>query len=254
MDRRVFCGICLAWILSGPFQSPGQEAAPARNPLPRTAWPLPPLDYFVEHLPPPPRPGSFRDRMDLNDVVLRQKAATDDDLISIQQTYLFNVFYFSNVLGPDFNPDKFPKTAAFFAKLAGTATAVVGGLKNYYRRPRPFEGHPDQVQLKVKNEPGFGYPSGHTARSRLAAFVMAELAPEYKRQFFAASEQVATDRILAGEHYLTDLEAGRRLGKSLFLLLSEDPQFQADLAELKAAEWSPAKARLTPVKPLGKGL
>jgi len=185
--------------------------------------------------------------MDYSDAVARQRLATPKDMASIQATYRFNVFYFSTVLGPNFNAGKYPKTAAFFSKLINTANGVVGELKNYYKRPRPFAAHPDKIQLFVKNEPGYSYPSGHTTRSRLCAFVMAELDPKARNQIFKAAELVATDRILAGEHYLTDLEGGRRLGKMLYGILAKNPQFQSELKALKAsAEWtSPPTAEVS---------
>lgn len=224
--------------------STGRAAGPSPKPAPTPAWPLPNLDYFIEHLPPPPRPGSFRDRMDLSDAIARQKTTTPADIASVQQSYLFDVFYFSSVFGPNFTPKNYPKTAAFFNKVTGSANIVVSGLKDHYKRPRPFQAHPNKIKLMAPNEPGYGYPSGHTTRSRLCALVMAQLAPQYRSKIFTSAQQVATDRILAGEHYLTDIEGGRRLAKILFSLLSEDMQFQKDLAALQAAEWSGKSAPL----------
>lgn len=179
--------------------------------------------------------------MDVSDAIARQSTVTAADMKQIQKTYLFDVFYFSKALGPNFTPQKFPQTAAFFAKIIGAANGVVGELKNHYKRERPFVAHPAQIKLLVPNEPGYSYPSGHTTRSRLSAFVLVELAPpQYRQAIFSAAQNVAVDRILAGEHYLTDLEGGRTLGKMIFWLLSKDPQFQADLQAVRAAEWTPA--------------
>jgi len=233
----------IALLLFLPAQF-AQATGPAPKPAPTPAWPLPELDYFIGHLPPPPRPGSFRDRMDLSDAIARQKVTTPEEIASVERSYLFNVFYFSPVLGPNFTPKNYPKTAAFFTKVTNTANIVVSGLKDHYKRPRPFQAHPNEIKLLVPNEPGYGYPSGHTTRSRLCASIMAQLAPQYKAKIFSSAQQVATDRILAGEHYLTDLEGGRRLAKILFSVLSEDMQFQKDLADLQAAEWSGNSAPL----------
>lgn len=233
----------IALLLFLPAQF-AQATGPAPKPAPTPAWPLPELDYFIGHLPPPPRPGSFRDRMDLSDAIARQKVTTPEEIASVERSYLFNVFYFSSVLGPNFTPKNYPKTAAFFTKVTNTANIVVSGLKDHYKRPRPFQAHPNEIKLLVPNEPGYGYPSGHTTRSRLCASIMAQLAPQYKAKIFSSAQQVATDRILAGEHYLTDLEGGRRLAKILFSVLSEDMQFQKDLADLQAAEWSGNSAPL----------
>jgi hypothetical protein len=201
-------------------------------------WELPPLQHFIERLPAPPKPGSFRDRLDIRDAIAQQATMTSTQQEHMQWSYNFSVFTFSEVLGPNFNPQNYPKTAAFFDQVAKEANVVIGGLKNHYHRLRPFQGHPELIHLYVKNEPGFGYPSGHTTRSRLFAYILAYLDPSKRRPFLDAAEQVGIDRILAGEHYQTDLEAGRKLGKLLFYAFMHDAAFRQDLLNLSATEWS----------------
>ena len=205
---------------------------------PPDIWPLPPLEYFIEHLPAPPRAGAYRDRLDLSDAIARQASMTPAQIAQVQKSYLFNVFYFADIIGPDFTPKAYPKTAAFFQKLTATSNSITVGLKNHYQRLRPFQAHPDKIKLLVKNEPGFGYPSGHTTRGRLFAFVLGDLCPAKARALHASGEQVGVDRILAGEHYRTDLEAGHRLAKMIFLQLQKDPDFLAALNALRQAEWA----------------
>ena len=190
--------------------------------------------------------------MDYSDAVARQHAATPKDMATIQETYRFTVFYFATVFGPKFDAKHYPRTAAFFIKVTNTANGVVGRLKEHYKRLRPFQAHPDKIKLLVRNEPGYGYPSGHTTRSRLDAFIVAELAPSSRVPIFKAAELVATDRILAGEHYVTDLEAGRTLGKMLFGLLSKNPEFQRELKALKdSPEWNPPPSPVISTTPAG---
>lgn len=227
--------ICAASCFAQSAPTPANSLPP---PPAKEYWKIPDITYLIKHLPGPPRVGSFRDRQDVADAIARQKNVTPQDLQHLQFTYLFNVFTFSEVLGPDFNAKNFPKTAEFFSHLASTANVAVGDLKNTYKRLRPFAGHPDQIKLLVRNEPGYSYPSGHTTRSRLFAFVLAQLDPSRKSAYFQCAEQVGVDRILAGEHYLTDLEGGRTLGKTLFMHLIKDPQFLADLKAVKEAEWN----------------
>jgi acid phosphatase (class A) len=222
---------CLAASSAAPH-----PAAPTAAPAP--AWPLPPLEYFIHKLPPPPRLGSWRDRMDLSDVVARQHMVTQADLKSIARTYWFNIFTFSDALGPQFTAENYPQTAALFVRVIATADFVTGALKDHYQRPRPFVAHADQVQLLIGNEPGYSYPSGHTTRGRLCALVLAELDPSQRGLIVPAAERVGIDRIMAGEHYQTDIAAGRRLAKILFQIFDKNQQFQAELATVKAAEWT----------------
>lgn len=199
---------------------------------------MPPLEYFIERLPAPPRATSYRDRLDLSDAVARQASMTPAQIAQAQKSYLFNVFHFANIVGPRFTPKNYPKTDAFFQKLTATANVVIVGLKNHYQRLRPFQAHPDQIRLLVRNEPGFSYPSGHTTRGRLFAMVLGELCPAKQQALESSGEQVGVDRILAGEHYRTDLEAGHRLAKMIFLQLQKDPNFLAAVNALRQAEWA----------------
>jgi hypothetical protein len=200
-------------------------------------WPVPSLNYYIKRLPEPPRKGSFRDRVDLEDAIARQKAMTPQELAQAQVTYVLSVFSFSQVFGPEFTPKNYPLTAAFFQKLSTETGTIVSGLKDHYKRERPFFAHPAKVTLYVRNEPGYSFPSGHTTRSRLYAFLLAELDPSRREVIYRFAEQVAFDRILAGEHYQTDLEAGRKLGKMLFEILQKDPQFRKEFEALRQAEW-----------------
>ena len=141
-------------------------------------------------------------------------------------------------MGSKFTPKNYPKTAAFFQKLGASANVIIVGLKNHYARLRPFQAHPDQIKLLVKNEPGYSYPSGHTTRGRLFALVLGELCPDKQQALEKSGEQVGVDRILAGEHYRTDLEAGHRLAKMMFLQLQKDPDFLAAVNDLRQSEWA----------------
>lgn len=154
-------------------------------------------------------------------------------------TFRLTVFTFAEALGEDFTPEKYPETAAFFTRLIGDANTIIVGLKNHYKRVRPFQAHPDKVSIYVPTEEGYSYPSGHSTRSRLFAMLLTELAPSRKRDISLCAQRIATDRILAGEHYLTDLEAGRKLGKLIYQSLMRDPGFRASLEAVRQAEWTP---------------
>ncbi|MEO6052963.1 MAG: hypothetical protein ABIP97_03030, partial [Chthoniobacterales bacterium] len=114
-----------------------------------TLWPLPTVDFFVSKLPTPPKPQSFRDRLDMQDVIARQGQMTPAQLEHAQWSYTFTVFNFSEVLGPKFTAQNYPKTDAFFKKVTADANGVITGLKNHYQRLRPFQAYPSQIRLYV---------------------------------------------------------------------------------------------------------
>ncbi len=161
-----------------------------------------------------------------------------EQLAHARVTFRLTVFTFAEAIGTDFTPEKYPKTAALFSRIFSDANTVITGLKNHYKRVRPFEAHPTKVSIYVPAEAGYSYPSGHSTRSRLFALLLMELDPVHKREIALCAQKVATDRILAGEHYLTDLEAGRKLGKLLYQSLMRDPGFRDSLEVVRQAEWS----------------
>lgn len=225
-------------VIAGFLVLQGCATSESLTPVTATApWQVPTLNYYIERLPEPPRKGSFRDRVDLEDAIAQQTAMTKETLAHAQDTYVLSVFSFSEVLGPGFNAKNYPQTAAFFQKVSTETGSIVSALKDHYKRVRPFQAHPDKVSLYVRNEPGYSYPSGHTTRSRLYALLLAELDPKNREQFDRCAEQVAFDRIIAGEHYQTDLEAGRKLSKMLYQSLNKNPDFRHDFEALKQAEW-----------------
>lgn len=224
------------FLLAMGLALPLLQAAPSAAPAPQ--WNLPPLGYFIEKLPAPPREGSFRDRLDLQDARARQSSMSQKQLAHARVTFRLTVFTFSEALGEDFTPEKYPKTAAFFSRLIGDANTIIVGLKNHYKRVRPFQAHPGKVSIYVPTEEGYSYPSGHSTRSRLFAMLLTELAPSRKREISLCAQRIATDRILAGEHYMTDLEAGRKLGKLIYQSLMRDPGFRASLEAVRQAEWA----------------
>jgi membrane-associated phospholipid phosphatase len=117
-------------------------------------------------------------------------------------------------------------------------------LKNHFHRPHPFEVDP-RVKRIVVAHPGYSYPSYHSARSVVFANVLSLLDPSQKGPLQRVARQVEVDRALAGEHFPSDIHAGRKVGALVYASLMKDVAFRAAVKELKAAEWTPPPA---PVK------
>jgi undecaprenyl-diphosphatase len=89
-------------------------------------------------------------------------------------------------------------------------------VKAIFRRRRPFV---DVVRaLVVGKKPGsWSFPSGHTASSFAAAWVLSKRWPRQSPLFFALAALVGTSRIYVGAHYPGDVVTGAGAG----MLLSE---------------------------------
>lgn len=98
-------------------------------------------------------------------------------------------------------------------------------LKYYFNRARPEQIAPfynielDIIYTDTHQTPS--YPSGHTMYSELAAYILADIYPEYKEDFFELSEYCGLARILQGVHYPSDNDASRLAVKILYPKIKE---------------------------------
>jgi acid phosphatase (class A) len=107
--------------------------------------------------------------------------------------------------------------------------------KAYWRRLRPYLQWKDSIKLCAGMEPpyGFSYPSGHATDSRVFARVLGEIFPARKGAFLARADEVAENRVIEGAHYVSDVEAGKKLGDLIFAALLRNEAFREDLRKQK---------------------
>lgn len=91
--------------------------------------------------------------------------------------------------------------------------------------------------------PGYSYPSYHSARYVVFAPVLTTLNPDNKALFWQVAQQVEWDRVMAGEHFTSDIRAGQKLGELLYTALNKDAGFQNELRKVLIAEWKPPPKR-----------
>jgi acid phosphatase (class A) len=149
-----------------------------------------------------------------------------------------DIFSFRTVLGPAFQAEALPLTAALSTRVHGEESAASAGLKATFARPRPFQSdktlHP---VCKLTDAPN-SYPSGHTISGYLLAYTLAEMMPEKKQQILERADDYAHNRLVCGVHYPSDIEASRRVALAVFGGMMTNPKFVDDLtaagAELHA--------------------
>jgi len=202
-------------------------------------WPMPPVSYFVERIPPPPKEGDASDVSDLDYVLAVQAGATPEQIAHSQRTAKLNPFdIFGEVLGPGFTSGKYPGTEILLKRVKETGEAVKEELKAYYVRRRPVDAHEKEgVVAHVGRDVSYSYPSGHSLRGWLLALVLGELEPSKKYQLLNCGAAVGWDRVLAGVHYQSDTIASRAVGRLIFNKLMADPDFVAELEKVKKTEW-----------------
>jgi len=183
-------------------------------------------------LAPPPLPGSAEQDADLAEVRAVSASATTDQKAAAFAEKKFNVFNFTVPVGGFFKPASLPKTAAFFQRVQEDAASVVDGAKDVYRRPRPYYVDPSLADGKL--ETSFSYPSGHSTETMTLGLVLAGVFPEKRDAILAHARLMGWHRVQIARHYPTDIYAGRVLAQAIVREMNANPQFQQDLAGVKA--------------------
>ncbi|HUO09823.1 MAG TPA: phosphatase PAP2 family protein [Phycisphaerae bacterium] len=184
-------------------------------------------------LPPPVSKDSPEQAAELNLIVAVQKSASPEALAEAkEQIKKMDVNTFADIIGPWFDAKQLPKTEALFHEIeAESKKMVTGPAKKYFGRVRPADS--DKRVKGYEAEEECSYPSGHSTRGTMDAYVLGALFPELKDKLIARGQQVGFNRIIVGAHYPSDLVAGRVIGKAIADHLLADAAFQKALAECR---------------------
>jgi acid phosphatase (class A) len=194
-----------------------------------------------QFLPPPPADGSPAARTEIAELHRIQAARTPEAMArALHDDEVENVTAFAEVMGPGFQLEKLPATAALFKDLRSEDSAAAKRAKAFFQRTRPWAADPalhgcPHGDDTVKSS----YPSGHATMGYAAAGVLARLDPPKARAVLARAADYAENRLVCAAHYRRDIGAGQTLGAVLVVKLMEKPAFHAEFdaaqAELKAA-------------------
>jgi acid phosphatase (class A) len=173
------------------------------------------------------------------------KARTPEETARAKKDDSLSLFNFAEVIGPEFEPGRFPKMEALFEKVKTNITESINLPKNHWKRLRPYQIDADLSFGKP--ETSASYPSGHSSRGTVQALLLAEFFPEKREAILMYGREIGWDRVLVGKHFPTDVQAGRVLGQAIARELLASPAFQRDLAKAKA-EVQERMAAATPLK------
>lgn len=133
--------------------------------------------------------------------------------------------------------------------LAGSvkdAQKVSKPAKEYFKRMKPFQVF-NEASLKKNSKKAlssstYAYPSGHAVRSWMYAFVLSDVAPEYKDSLYKCAEDYSKCRVIMGRHWQTDIDAGKMLSEKVYEKLKQSPAYQAQL-ELAREQYKTIKKK-----------
>jgi acid phosphatase (class A) len=180
-------------------------------------------------LPPPPAPGSADQRAEL-DTMLRVQSERDSAQVErARADATVSVFRFADAFAnsPDFAARSLPLTAALFHDLEAEESAIMEPAKVGFARPRPFTAEPRLAPI-LERPRSASYPSGHSTWAYAAGLVLADMVPERRAEILARAAEYAHNRVVAGVHYPSDVQAGQLAGTALAAMLFACPHFQAE--------------------------
>lgn len=186
----------------------------------------------IHLLSPPPVPGTPEHNADLTEARTVFHARTDAELKRAEHDSNLALWNFQPVIGPFFKKGKFPKMEAFLQCVKTNISDAINIPKDHFNRLRPYQIDPS-LSLG-KPEPSHSYPSGHSVRGTVTALLLAELFPDKKEAILQMGRDIGWNRVLIGKHFYTDVVAGRVLGQAIVTELHALPDFEKDLAEVKA--------------------
>jgi acid phosphatase (class A) len=192
---------------------------------------------FANLLPPPPADGSPRDKRDMQTVLDLQKTVTPERLALIQADTEQSVYRFAGeVFGPNFTKERFPLAGAFFDKVRTRFRSGRQPDQAGYNRSRPFQANPEvkpPANIAAASQSPT-YPSGHSTFGAEAAFLLAMMVPEKKRELFARGWDYGEQRVASGVAYPSDWEGGHIGGAIMVTLMLQKPEFKADFDAAKS--------------------
>jgi acid phosphatase (class A) len=191
-------------------------------------------------LPPPPAAGSAEQRAELDTMLRIQMQRTPAEVEKARADAAVSVFRFADALAnpPEFDARSLPLTAALFRDVENEESGVMEPAKAGFARPRPFTAEPRLSPVLERPRSG-SYPSGHSTFGYASGLVLADMVPERRAEILARASEYAHNRVVAGVHYPSDVQAGQLAGTALAAMLFACPHFRAEeraaTAELRQA-------------------
>jgi acid phosphatase (class A) len=221
--RGLMAGLCVLVLLPG-----GSGFAKDLNFL------SPDKVELLKLLAPPPDPQSEAQKSDLAAVLEVQRNRTPERIARAEADNALSIFRFSDVLGPNFTPDRLPVSVEFFKRMHADARTILNATKEAWNRSRPFNVSPDVKPLGEKPRTNFAYPSGTTIFGSLTAIMLANMVPEKRRELFERGVEYSANRIVLGIHYPTDIEAGRIAATVMAAAFLQNPAFMTEFAAARS--------------------
>lgn len=164
----------------------------------------------------------------------RWKIAADDDASVYPR--------FEEAFGMPIDRAHLPRLVRLLNRVTADVWVVTNDTKKFYSRPRPYQrfqmkrvcGEASAPKPEASPTMGSSYPSGHASLSWAVVQVLAEIAPAKGGPLISRGIAYGDSRVICGQHFPRDVQAGQMLAAAVFTKLAEDPAFRRELACVKA--------------------
>ena len=187
---------------------------------------------LTKYLPAPPADDSAQTKAELKELLEIQATRTPEQEKAAIADAEENVWRFADVMGPDFDAAKLPKTAALFDRIVATEDVVDDHAKKAFNRPRPYMLD-EQIHPLLKKSKSGSWPSGHSTIGYLMATVLGEMVPEKRNALFTRAAGYAENRLVAGFHYRSDTVMSRTGAALIAQKMEEQPDFKTEFDAAK---------------------
>lgn len=188
---------------------------------------------LVDILPPPPVDDSAQTKAELAEVLSIQNSRSAQQTLSAQEDSAENIWRFSNAVNDSkFAEKNLPKFSHFFERVDKTEAEITDAAKEIWKRPRPFLMN-DQIKPVVKLSKSGSYPSGHATIGTMMGIILAQMIPEKRSEIMKRAAEFADNRLIAGMHFRSDIEAGKISGTAIVAVLMTDKNFKKDFLAAK---------------------
>lgn len=201
---------------------------------------------FIASLLAPPAQDSPATRAELDQLLALQASRTPAQVATARANRKTEVWQFYVALGLNAgdSPD-LPKVRRLAEHVEEDVRVAVRAAKEHFRRLRPFRIEPRIENCIDDVRADLSYPSGHAAYGWSMAYLLTRLAPDRRAPLEARAAEFASQRLVCGVHFPSDIAAGRQAASRLLAEMDGNPAFRAQVGEaaeeLRAARAAQAR-------------
>ena len=144
---------------------------------------------------------------------------------------------YEKILKIDLGKETTPEICLLCERAVSDVHSANKEVKNVWQRTRPFAQFKEPSLKPWEDEEEastFSYPSGHSSRGWIYAFVLSTVAPEFAEELFARAREYALNRVICGHHWKSDVDASLMLAAGIFAVIVSTDAYQQQLVKARA--------------------